>query len=375
MFSITSEQLGKRGKCPHCRAVILLPRSTNQTRYQQEQLEPPSRFAENLMCGFLTAVFHLLLLMICAMVPWGDFSDRDPGEGESILIGQLARQQLVESPSDELIAEDASSLSDSFSDDTLDSSQLLPDATDPSSNQFDLLLPSQFGNNSGAEQLQNQDGSVLAGGGENFGQLLSRLRQNGLDIVIVFDSTSSMGGEIEVVKSQIERIGSVLFKLVPATRIGICTYRDSNDEYEVKGLPLTDNLATIILFLERIGAMGGGDVPEAVHSGLKWATTKNKFRRRARKVILLFGDAPPHVNKNLECQKIASDFRKSGGIVSTVTCRRRNKLEELVSIATIGGGESYLTQNEREIMAQLMVLVFGTQHRDKVLESFKMLDQ
>ena len=375
MFSISSEQLGKRGKCPHCKAVIILPRSTNQTRYQQEQLEPPSRFAESLFCGFLTVVLHLLLLMICAMVPWGNFSDDDPGEGESILIGQMARQELVDSPLEDLVAENESRLSESLANESFDSSQMLPEADSSAVEQFDLLLPSQLGSRGGSDPMQNLDGSVLAGGGENFGQLLSRLRQNGLDIVIVFDSTSSMGGEIEVVKNQIERIGSVLFQLVPATRIGICTYRDANDEYEVKGLPLTDNLATITLFLERIKALGGGDVPESVHAGLRWATSKNRFRRRARKVILLFGDAPPHFNRNLECQKIASDFRKQGGVVSTVTCRKRNRLEELVAIAKIGGGESYLTRNEREIMTQLMVLVFGSQHRSKVLESFKLLKE
>ena len=48
-----------------------------------------------------------------------------------------------------------------------------------------------------------------------------------------------MGGEIDQVKRQIERIGQTLMTLIPKTRISVCTYRDKGDEYVVKGLPLT----------------------------------------------------------------------------------------------------------------------------------------
>jgi Mg-chelatase subunit ChlD len=143
----------------------------------------------------------------------------------------------------------------------------------------------------------------------------------------------------------------------------------------VKGLPLTDNLARVKVYLDQIQAQGGGDEPEAVYQGLQWSIENNKFRPRARKVILLFGDAPPHAEQNVLCQKIASDFRKNGGIVSTVTCRSEFVLEEFEAIAKIGGGEAFLTTSEREIMTQLMVLVFGSQHRSKVVEAFDLLNK
>ena len=73
---------------------------------------------------------------------------------------------------------------------------------------------------------------------------------------------------------------------------------------------------------------------------------------------------------------MASDFRKNfGGVVSTVTCRSEDRLEEFVDIARLGGGESYLTRNEREIMTQLIVLVFGSEHRKKVIEAFDLLNE
>ena len=50
-------------------------------------------------------------------------------------------------------------------------------------------------------------------------------------------------------------------------------------------------------------------------------------------------------------------------------------MDEFLAIAQSGGGEAFLTTDEREIMTQLVVLVFGSQHRDKVLEAFKLLER
>jgi hypothetical protein len=129
-------------------------------------------------------------------------------------------------------------------------------------------------------------------------------------------------------------------------------------------------------YLNSIRASAGGDIPEAVDEGLYWSTTTNQFRPTARKVILLFGDAPPHSDKLKRCLQIATDFRKNEkGILSTVTCRSSSPLPEFYEIAMAGGGEAFLTTNQREIMTQLMVLVFGSQHRQKVIEAFKLMEK
>ena len=374
-FSITAEQLGKRGKCPHCRAQITLPRSHKQSMYKAEQLQPPSRFLENMLCGFSTVILHLLVLIVFALIPWGDFSDGQGGEGEQILIGQLAREQLVDQPTEKLQQVEIQNPTEFEPLDSLQDDMLNPVSENPIADAaIDLTLPSLFGGAQKAFEIQTvNDANLLAGGSEEFGKMISRLKRDGLDIVITFDSTGSMQGEIDVVKNRSERIGEVLLEMIPKTRISICTYRDHGDVYLVKGMPLTDNLAKVTLYLDKIRAKGGGDEPEAVYHGLKWSIDKNQFRSRARKVILLFGDAPPHPDKNVLCQKLASDFRKSGGIVSTVTCRSEFVLEEFEAIAKIGGGEAFLTTNERQIMTQLIVLVFGSQHRSKVVEAFDLL--
>ena len=93
-------------------------------------------------------------------------------------------------------------------------------------------------------------------------------------------------------------------------------------------------------------------------------------------MILLFGDAPPHAGDVAKCLALASDFQRTQkGIVSTVTCRHGEPLREFYDIARNGAGEAFLTSNERQLVTQLMVLVFGSAHRDKVVEAFKLLER
>jgi Mg-chelatase subunit ChlD len=309
-------------------------------------------------------------------MPWGTILDGKAGDETVVMIGQLPRNIRLKNERDEL---DPSEIVQPVYDRAMDKfdSELLSPGVDGHLEQLhwqDLSLSASAGGENLFEFLSANDSQSLASGDEDFEKIVSRLNRDGLDIVITFDSTGSMQGEIDQVKGQIQRLGSVLFELIRKTRIGICTYRDGGDAYVVQGHPLTDNLTEIVLYLEKISAAGGGDEPEAVDAGLQWAC-EQKFRRAARKVVLLFGDAPPRPNRSLVCQKISSDFRKQGGIVSTVTCRNSRRLDDFIKIAQSGGGEAFLTSHEQEIMAQLMVLVFGSQHRAKVIQAFDLLER
>lgn len=374
-FSITKDQLGKRGKCPHCRGTVVLPKSSLQYGYRERQIKAPSRIFENSFSGLGAVALHLLLIAILAMIPRGQFSNGEGGEGDQIMIGQLAREQLVDTPDEQLQPTNFENPHASETDNVLQDEMFSPKTLSPlSENELDIHLGAiSAGAKQSFEIRSANDASVLAGGSEEFGKMISRLQKEGLDIVIVFDSTGSMQGEIDEVKSKIQRIGDALIRMIPKTRIGICTYRDHGDDPVVQGLPLTDNIGSMVAFLNGISAKGGGDKPEAVEEGLRWAIEENEFRRAARKVILVFGDAPPHAKQIVTCQSYSSLFRnRYRGIISTVTCRSETELESFQSIAKLGGGESFLTSNERQIMQQLVVLVFGSQYRSKVLETFNL---
>jgi hypothetical protein len=329
-----------------------------------------------MFCGLVTLLIHTVSLVVIAMVPWSGVTDELPGDGTLVMIGKLPRSIVVDSEDEQLDIDEILNPSNDNSFDNLESQMYSPSFTGELSEQSieDLAFSPSGGGEKQFEFASMNPTDTLAGGtNEDFEGLISRLKKSGLDIVITFDSTGSMQGEIDQVKNQIHRIGSVLFGLIEKARIGICTYRDHGDKYLVQGLPLTDNLNEVVLYLENIDAAGGRDEPEAVDEGIEWAT-QQAFRRSARKVILLFGDAPPHPSRAVSCQKMASEFRKRGGIISTVTCRNVSRMPDFVSIAELGGGEAFLTTGEREIVTQLIVLVFGSQHREKVVQAFDLLD-
>lgn len=372
-YSITAEQLGGRGRCPHCHGEIRLPKATDDTEQAVEKAES-SHWLQHSMSGLLSLIFHMILILVLALITYG--SRGSMGSGQDVLIGQLPSKELGESRDEtlettEVVPETSSDFTDvleveppvdsSFSTDELES----------------MMTPSP--STGGSEATSLDLGVATIGGGSTSGAdwqgLLNSLRRHGLDIVLTFDSTGSMQGEIDQVKGQLRRIGSTLLKLVPKARISICTYRDRGDVYIVRGLPLTNDLQQIENYLSDIQAGGGGDTPEAVHDGLRWSIEQNSFRQKARKVILVFGDAPPHQQHLATCLRLASDFHGiQQGIVSTVTCRAPRQLREFVEIADVGGGEAFLTTDERQIMTQLIVLVFGSRHRAKVLEAFKLLE-
>lgn len=355
----------------------MLPKSKLQYGAKERRLDPPSRVMEKLASLLSALLVHVLALVPLAMIPWGDFSDGNYGEGEQILIGQLSREQLVQTPTEKLQDVEIENPINDSQTDSLESGLFSPLSEDPlSAEAFDVSIgaPVSGGALSFNIESLNQD-SVLAGGREDFGKLVSKLKKDGLDIAIVFDSTGSMQKEIDQLKGRIERIGNTLFKLIPRTRISVVTYRDRGDRFIVKGQELTDRIGKVVTFLNGISAEGGGDDPESVDAGLAWAIESNSWRRSARKVILVFGDAPPHASKVLDCQELASEFRhQQRGIVSTVTCRKKRALDSFSRIAQVGGGESFLSQDQREIMTQLMILVFGSKHRRKVIEAFDLME-
>ena len=377
-FTITAEQLGTRGKCPHCKATIILPKAADSGSLDGE-LNRPSLWMERWLSMFVALFLHLLFIGVLLLIPYQYFTEGELPEGEEVRIGTLNQVTLKNTVESTLQVQQTPLNSEDTSVD-LFAEPMVSTATSSLASRQAMDEPAL--NPLGGESGQLDSPSLFTAeqpdqiGINDFEQLLSQLNQNGLEIVIVFDSTGSMEGEIFEVKDKIERMGTVLFRIVEKTRISVCTYRDDGAKYVVKGIPLTSNLGAIMDFLADVSAGGGGDNPEAVEAGLEWATTQNQYRPKARKVILLFGDAPPHAADKDVCLRMASEFRrKQNGVVSTVTCHSEQRLPEFVEIAQMGGGEAWLTKNEREIMSQLIVLVFGSKYRDKVLQAFQLMDR
>ena len=375
-FTIHSEHLGGKGRCPHCKSEISLPKPADPKKAALGHT-PPKNWLDSSISFLGSLVIHMGAMLLIALLQHFTL-EGGSGEGttQEVHIGILPSQELTDQQEEAITATDVKT--DTRTDPMLEVVDVQPAATADASAVTDLATSSPAsGSDAGSFDIGEVNvGGSMAGGGGTWDGMIQQLRRHGLDIVICFDSTGSMAGEIDQVKRQIERIGRTLVTLVPKARISIVTYRDQGDEYVAKGMPLSGSITDVKSYLDRIEAGEGGDLPEAVEEGLMWASKQNQFRPSARKIILIFGDAPPHPEKLKECLALAGAFKgQQKGVVSTVTCRASTPLPEFYEIAKAGGGEAFLTRNQREIMTQLMVLVFGSRHREKVLEAFKLLEE
>jgi len=212
----------------------------------------------------------------------------------------------------------------------------------------------------------------------SFNDYISLLRRVGLDVVLVLDSTGSMKWIITETKRKMARLIRVIKRLVPIARVGIVAYRDKGEDFLTRKHPLTINIGRLQKFLDQLEAEGGGDPPEAVEEGLRVAIEEMRWRKKAKKVIILVGDAPPHEADLPRALHLVRKFRSMGGFVSAIdTTHEANDesfsryddsyvLSEFVKIAQEGHGEATSLAKGGRIIKQLVILTFGTRWKDRL---------
>lgn len=169
-----------------------------------------------------------------------------------------------------------------------------------------------------------------------------------LEMVFVIDTTGSMGGLIEGAKQKIWGIiNEVMQKEAqPRVKVGLVAYRDHNDSYVTKVLPLTENLDKVYSELMDYNAAGGGDTPEAVGSALVDGVSKagwSRSRPGLAQIIFLVGDAPPQYNNNEpNVLAITAKAAERNMIVNTIQCGTSDATEKVwQEIAQRGQGKYF----------------------------------
>jgi hypothetical protein len=120
-----------------------------------------------------------------------------------------------------------------------------------------------------------------------------------LDLVFVIDTTASMGPVIRELAVSIRSIVRIVERLVPSVRIGIAAYKDHDIPLPpLITFPLTEAnpyLPRIVGFLDNLeeSPIGSRSIDEDVHLGLE-AGTLMRWRRDAKQVMVLIGDAEAH---------------------------------------------------------------------------------
>ncbi|KAL4481536.1 hypothetical protein ABPG74_007625 [Tetrahymena malaccensis] len=117
--------------------------------------------------------------------------------------------------------------------------------------------------------------------------------QETFDLMFIVDCTSSMQPWIDFVKQSIRNIIDQIKKTYStfSFRYSFVGYRDFGDD-KVVNFDFNPNLDNFIKHVDTIKAIGGGDIPEDMASGLKEGLKQN-FRSYVKAVFLIY-DAPNH---------------------------------------------------------------------------------
>ncbi|BBB11852.1 vWA domain-containing protein [Sphingopyxis sp. FD7] len=136
-----------------------------------------------------------------------------------------------------------------------------------------------------------------AAGGQVVGLTANRAatKATKLDLMLVIDTTGSMGDEIRYLQAETRSIiGAIAAKHRDLDiRVGFVFYRDLGDDYVTRTVAFDRDIGRVQGALARQQANGGGDYPEAMDRALIRAVAQD-WRPDAVKSLLLVADAPPH---------------------------------------------------------------------------------
>lgn len=123
-----------------------------------------------------------------------------------------------------------------------------------------------------------------------------------LDLMLMIDTTGSMGDELEYIKAELADLVSRVSEADKtfSIRVSVNFYRDEGDLYVVKYFDFRSDVNECLELMKDEHADGGGDYPEAVHTALENAVTGHQWRDDAVKLCFFVLDAPPHTENDVQ---------------------------------------------------------------------------
>lgn len=243
-----------------------------------------------------------------------------------------------------------------------------PDVTDPA-----LALLTELTDAASAQFSGRGDNPLADGTSPGFQQELGGIRGRGLDVVFVIDATESMRDIMQQSKERMNDVIGVITGVLASDgqpprniRFGVVAFKDYGDEYGLsaaKALKLTNDFPAVRDFIDHIQTGGGGDDPEPIHEALAIAIDKQMgWRRGAKNIIVLIGDAPVHPSGLRDAVQAGKLFgsRYDGTLsVIDVGTNRAGVLGDFDAIAKAGGGTATLLGQGDEFWQDLVITVFG----------------
>jgi Mg-chelatase subunit ChlD len=207
---------------------------------------------------------------------------------------------------------------------------------------------------------------------------------NELDLAFIVDTTGSMGGLISSAQQQMIRMMRELLKAAEVDlRLGVVEYRDHppQDKLPFRTHQFTSSLEHAQKTINALKPEGGGDGPESVLDGVSAACSKLLWRKHARRIAVLVGDAPPHgvgangdaFPKGCPCGKTVESVTAEAEEASVVVyalglTREPHMIEAFTRLSTMTGGEFFASGQGNaaiERLKDILAAEFGTLEFDR----------
>lgn len=166
-----------------------------------------------------------------------------------------------------------------------------------------------------------------------------------LDLVLVVDTTGSMGDEIAFLQKELIGVVRTAARKAPGVsiRYGLVVYRDRGDDYVVKSYGFTANGGQMAGWLRGLSAEGGGDYPEAAAAALKAGVGLDWRKGKGERLVLHVADAPPHDGQAADYLRTAKVAAGEGVQIFTLGASGvAEESEYLMRQASVATGGRYL---------------------------------
>lgn len=173
----------------------------------------------------------------------------------------------------------------------------------------------------------------------------ARWQPDFLDLVLVVDTTGSMGDEIAFLQRELIGITRAAARRAPglSIRYGLVAYRDRGDDYVVRNYGFTGNSGEMAGWLRGLSADGGGDYPEAAAAAMRAGVGLNWRAGKGERLVLHVADAPPHAGEAADYLRTAKAAAAKGVQVFTLGASGvAEESEFLMRQASVATGGRYL---------------------------------
>jgi Mg-chelatase subunit ChlD len=200
---------------------------------------------------------------------------------------------------------------------------------------------------------------------------MSKLGERHVDLAICLDCTGSMSGEIAAAQGGIDEMMMFIGDIVSNLRVGLVAYRDRNDEFETRLFDFSNSMPQVRQNLWQLSADGGGDEPEAVYQAMNAAVRQLRWLPESTRVLVVVGDAPPHVGFGALCVRLAEQGRQRAQLTTHTIQAKGKAVKHFTEIAQAGGGRCVSVKDVDSLVAEITGLTLADRFQDELREFFQ----